>query len=111
MHDMELDPIEVEYLYGRLNDNFMLAEFDKRARERYQKRRGDKFTLDSLIRHLDCEYFGEPYFRRIVRMDLSPRDLVIRVRYPGGVSDTFDWSIKRTVFTTPSISVTISENI
>ena len=81
-------------MYGYYNDMIHIVEFDKRARLELEKRRGAKFSLEELVRRLDSLRLRVPYFRRIALMDTSPRDLVIKVMYPGGQADIFDWNLR-----------------
>ena len=43
-------------------------------------------------------------------MENSPRDLVIKVFYPNNVSDTFDWCLKQTVFSSTKMEMCIQES-
>ena len=104
----EESKIEVEYMHGSVNDARYIVEFDKRARVDLQARRKDKFTLEELLRKLDTQRLKFPYFRRICQMEYSPRDLIIKVMYPSGQTDIYDWSLHQHTYTTDSIKVCIS---
>ena len=100
--------MQVEYLHGYYNDVLHIVEYDRQARIEQQKRRGDKFTYDELVRKLGFQRLEVPYFRRILTMETSPRDLVIKVMWPGGQSDIFNWQLKQTEFVTRNLKVCIN---
>ena len=85
-----------------------MVEFDKRARLHLQKRRQEKFSYEELVRWLDSQRLGVPYFRRMCLMETSPRDLVIKVMWPNGPTDVYDWGLRQTLFISPSIRTCIS---
>ena len=100
----------MEYIFGHVNSVYSLAEFDRRARELYLTQRGeDKYSHDSLFSRLDSQFLPVAHFRRILRMEMGPKDLVIKVRYPGGFSDTFDWQMCHTLQESPTTQVAIAD--
>ena len=108
--DLDEEKIEVEYVHGFYNDVRYVVEFDKRFRLELERRRGDNFKLEELVMKLDSQRLRVPYFRRVATMETSPRDLVIKVLYPNGQLDIYDWNFKQTTFASSKYKIILGRS-